>query len=490
MLPNQDTINRTIKILYIASEAEPLVKIGGLGDVAGSLPHTLRSLSPEKINGYSLDVRIVIPYHKAVREKLQNPQPALSFSIPRLSGSVDVQTYYSYINKVPVSLLAGSPISPDSPVYSSQAQMDIEKYVFFSVAALKYVQEVKWSPHIIQANDWHSAAAVHALKVYRQSDPFFSKTRSVLSIHNLPYMGVDCESILSDYQIPADLDPRLPEWARRLPLPIGMSTADYIITVSPTYAQEIMTPEFGCGLDGFTRSRAESVAGIINGLNGDWNPISDTALPASFNLEKIDLRRINKQNLQNIFSLPVLDDVPLLILITRMDYQKGVDIAVDALRSISHLPWQAIILGTGDPVIENSCRHLETDFPNRVRAAIRFDARLARQMYGGADMLLMPSRYEPCGLTQMIAMRYGCVPVARATGGLKDTITDSNEDRTGFLFKPPSSLEMADCLDRAIKTYQDKITWKSIQTRGMQSNFGWEKSALEYAKIYLKLLDL
>jgi starch synthase len=222
-----------------------------------------------------------------------------------------------------------------------------------------------------------------------------------------------------------------------------------------------------------------------------WDPASDGALAVNFNRDTLDTRVANKQALLHEFNLPPNLDLPLLILIGRMDRQKGVDLALQALRQVSGLPWQAVLLGTGDPTLETAARQLEAEFPYRVRAVIRFDAKLSRQMYAGGDLLLMPSRYEPCGLAQMIAMRYGCLPLARATGGLRDTVLDTAapENSTGFLFEDASAEALAAALRRALSAYTHKENWRARQLCGMRQNFSWQRSAETYTNIYHRLLS-
>jgi starch synthase len=398
----------------------------------------------------------------------------------------------THVGDLPVYLIAGDPIPADAPVYSLDARKDGEKFTFFSLAVLELARALDWAPDILHANDWHTAISVYALAQRRVEDPFFANTRSILTLHNLPYMGAGTEDALSDYGISPVKDNRLPSWGKYQPLPMGLATADYITTVSPTYAREIMTPEFGCDLQDFLQMRAGSVAGILNGLDeSSWDPTIDPTQPENFNQDHLEKRAVNKQALVREFVLPQIQEMPLLILISRMDRQKGVDLVVEGLRQVAGLPWQAVLLGTGEPGLEAAMRQLEAEFPYRVRAVIRFDAQLARRMYGGADMLLMPSRYEPCGLAQMIAMRYGCLPIARSTGGLRDTVKDNQvpETSTGFLFENSTPEALAAALRRAIAVYTDRESWQARQRCAMQQDFSWQRSAQAYAKLYHKLLS-
>jgi starch synthase len=484
--------SKTLRILFVASEADPIIKVGGLGDVTGTLPRTLRTLAPAEALGYQLDVRLAIPFHPAIVGRIPEPERVASFDVPHPGGAIAAEAYLTHVDDLPVYLISGAPVSDDAPVYSLDTRKDGEKYIFFSLAVLELARVLDWQPDILHANDWHTAISVRALQLLRDRDAFFARTRSMLTVHNLPYMGARTEEALSSYGIPAVRDDRLPDWGGYQPLPMGLSTADCITTVSPSYAREIMTPEFGCGLQDFLQLRAGSVAGILNGLDQHaWDPATDPALAANYDRETLDKRLANKQALIREFSLPPNLDLPLIILIGRMDQQKGVDLALEGLRMVSGLPWQAVILGTGDPALEASARQLEAEFPFRVRAVIRFDGKLSRRMYAGGDVLLMPSRYEPCGLAQMIAMRYGCLPLARATGGLRDTVIDGPEPTTstGFLFEDAAPEAMAGALRHALAAYNDRTSWQARQQYGMQQDFSWERSAQKYVQLYQKLLD-
>ncbi|MEA4906145.1 MAG: glycogen/starch synthase [Anaerolineaceae bacterium] len=476
------------RVLFAASEIDPLVKVGGLGDVAGSLPQAIQALDPASFQGTSFDIRVVVPLHTPIRETVSQSEPVVSFWIPRAGGSQFVQVYQIELNGVQVYLVDGQPISAAKGIYDPDPEVDGEKYTFFSLAALELGHQLGWRPDVIHANDWHTALIPYLLELKKPYDHFFAGCRSVLTIHNLPFMGAHSEDALEAYGVPRSTEPKLPLWARYLPLPLGLQSSDAVIAVSPTYAQEILTPEFGHGLQDLLLSRRESVSGILNGLDTlHWDPQNDQGIPAAFSYQNLDARQANKKALLESLSLEYIRQVPLLIFIGRMDQQKGVDLAIEALRSLRQVRWQAIFLGTGNPQLEDACRKLEKDYPKQVRAITRFDGALARNMYAGADLLLMPSRYEPCGLAQMIAMRYGCIPLARATGGLRDTIHDrlNSNKNTGFLFEKPSASDMAKTIQRALKQFADDLQWMPMQVRGMLQDFSWQNSAAQYANVYL-----
>lgn len=480
-----------LKVLFLAAEAEPFVKIGGLGDIAGSLPQALRALTFEDRQKYSdIDARLVIPFHGAIQRQAYPLRNEAVFDIPTSEGSIQAEVLSTIVNGVPVYLICGEPISRDAPVYSGDKLADGNKFTFFSLAALQMAKVLKWRPDIIHANDWHTAIALYALKIY--ADAFYNKTSSILSLHNLPFLGESTSKILAKYGIPPLEIPEMPEWARHMPLPLGLWSTDSIVAVSPTYAKEILTPEFGSGLNNFLKTRQDAISGILNGINIDrWNPARDPALEANFNKDTLEIRQDNKTALLREFNFSPDPAIPLLAMVTRFDNQKGVDLLPEALHLLSHLPWRLIILGTGLPDLERTIQQLESVYPSRFRAAIRFDDQLSRRIYAGADMLLIPSRYEPCGLTQMIAMRYGCIPVARATGGLVDTIFDNIPDKpnTGFLFNQANASQMVDAIQRAMQAFSEKDNWRTIQRNGMSQDFSWERSAKQYADLYFSLCD-
>lgn len=483
---------KVVRVLFVAAEADPIIKVGGLGDVTGSLPRAIRALAPAKANGCQIDVRLAIPFHSAISTRITELEKVATFDVSRPTGPVSAQVFLTHVGDLPVYLIGGDPIPAEAPVYSLDTRKDGEKFTFFSLAVLELPHALGWTPDILHANDWHTAISVYMLARRRGEDPDFNHIRSLLTVHNLPFMGAGTEQALTDYGIPPLYDNRLPPWGSYQPLPMGLATADHITTVSPTYAREILTPEFGCDLQGFLQMRAADTSGILNGLDEQaWDPATDSALVENFDRKRLHRREINKQALLREFVLPRIEDMPLIVMVTRLDRQKGVDLAIEGLRQVAGLPWQAIILGTGEPGLETACRELEAEFPYRARAVIRFDAQLARRMYAGADMLLMPSRYEPCGLAQMIGMRYGCLPVARATGGLRDTILDTQipENSTGFLFENATPAALAAALRRAIAAYADRDNWQARQRFAMQQNFSWQRSAQSYATLYQKLLS-
>jgi len=472
-------MSQTINVLFLAAEAEPFIKVGGLGDVAGSLPRALRALSNDDIK---LDVRLVLPYHPAV--KADNLKPVGMFSLAHGNDEIQVEAFETSLNGMPVYFIGGNPISANGSVYSSNAGLDAEKYVFFSLAALELSRYINWLPDVIHGNDWHTAVSMYGSLTKRWEEGA-RHVASVISVHNLPFMGPDVSAILESYGVKlAQTD--LPDWARVMPLPLGLWASDAIVAVSPTYGREILTPEYGCGLDDFLRSRGETVSGILNGLDtASFNPADDGALGSNFDSNSLEKRALNKSLLQERLGLPQEPEIPLLAMVSRMDVQKGVDLVFAALKNMKGSKWQAIILGTGDPKLEEEAMKLQALYPERVKVETRYDAGLARQIYAGSDMFLMPSRYEPCGLSQMIAMRYGCVPVVRAAGGLNDTVIHG---KTGFVFEKIHHMSLVAAIKSAFKVYAEREQWQTIQRAGMAQDFSWENSARKYLELYQSII--
>ncbi len=483
-------MNQILKVMFLAAEAEPFVKVGGLGDVAGSLPPALRKMS--------VDVHLVLPLHGVIRNQGLALRKVCDFHLPYQNRLIPAEAYSFEHDGLTVFFIAGPLIPLDAAVYSIDHQADSLKYAFFSLAALRLAQELNWQIDILHANDWHTALSVYALDSREWRTPCFEQTKTLLGVHNLPYLGGGAEVAIKRFGLPAALEPALPEWALDFPLALGLATADRIVTVSPTYAKEILTPQFGSGLDQFLRLRRPIISGILNGLDlQSWDPQTDQHLTSRYNADTLDQRIENRVALQKKLGLPENPQAVVLGMVNRMDYQKGVDLLPMALQHLSSLPqeqmvpWQLVVLGTGDPLIEEEIRLLEMQYPHQARVITQFDPGLSRLIYAGADLIVIPSRYEACGLTQMIAMRYGCVPLARATGGLRDTIRDEPQDpgNTGFLFDDPSSEALSAGLGRAFRVFQDPIAWRRLQWNGMAQDFSWLRSASQYLDLYRSMVS-
>lgn len=471
---------QNLNVLFLAAEADPFVKVGGLGDVAGALPRALHNLPADVLGGVKLDLRLVLPLHNAVRA--EGLRPVAVYSLPRDGSEIQVEAFESVLDGIPVYFISGEPIRSSGSVYSLKAELDAEKYVFFSLAAMELPRQIGWQANLVHANDWHTAAAVYS-NLARRWEEGARRIASLLTLHNLPFMGPDIDHLLTAYGLPmAHTD--LPDWARTKPLPLGLWAADAIVPVSPSYAEEILGPDFGCGLQDFLETRKAHIHGILNGIDvAAYNPTDDASLASPFSALTLADRPRNKAALQERVGLPLDPEVPLFGIVSRMDRQKGMDLAIKLLGS-AKFPFQAVILGSGDPVLEQAAVALQEARPDRVRVVTRFDAQLARQIYGGADMFLMPSRYEPCGLSQMLAMRYGCVPIVSAVGGLRDTVTNE----TGFVFNKPVVQSLSAAVRAALRTFPDKEKWQQLQRAGMARDYSWVNSAKKYFALYQSLV--
>ena len=481
---------KTLKVHFIASEAEPFVKVGGLGDYAGSLPLALKELSANHI-GQQIDIRLTIPFNRNIKFGNFPTKKIGDLKVKTEKGYSQGEAFFTSIDGLPCYFISqNNPSYSEDAVYMVDPIKDGEKFVFFSLASLELMRKIKWKADILHANDWHTSVAVYSLALKRKNDLILKHTKSLQIIHNLPFMGKGTQPILKKYNLPSLENHDLPTWARQIPLPLGLAKADEIVAVSPTYSREICTPAFGNGLENFLDKRKEKITGILNGIDiNKWNPAEDPFIENCYTSEKTQARKKNKQAIQSILSLDKDSDIPLLIMISRLEKQKGIDLIINGLRSIRELPWQAVLLGTGNVNLQNACLTLQGDFPERVRAVTKFDEKLAHQLFSAGDILMMPSLYEPCGTSQMIAMRYGCITVATAVGGLKDSIKNENDEtRTGFLFEKPTVDSFTNCLRRALMLFNKKSLWQNIQKRAMREDFSWKKSAKKYLNIYVNLL--
>jgi starch synthase len=470
-----------VRILMLAAEAAPLAKVGGLADVVESLPKALRKLGHE--------VRIVLPGYGAIDRGRYTFELRTQFPVYATWGAPTAEIWETAVDEIPYFLVTGPPILPDRWIYGRSIQEDGPKFVFFSLAALWSAEALAWRPDVVHAHDSHTGAAVWWLGTEGRDNPFFKSVASVFTIHNLPYAAQGAGQTLGEYKLrKTDALSALSEPYRDSLMGLGILGADWLSTVSPTYAREILTPEGGHGLDGILRARGDRLAGILNGIDTDsWNPATDPSLAARFDAATLSQRARNKLELQREAGLEADSRTPLLAVVSRLVQEKGFDIAAPAIRRWLDRGGQFVLLGTGDPALEHEYAQFEVRYPRRASVRLRFDARYARRIYGGADALVIPSRYEPCGLAQMIAMRYGCVPVARRTGGLADTVTDAGDPGgTGLMFDEFNPWALWDALDRALKVYAQPAKWAELQKNGMGRDFSWSTSGREYAAVYAK----
>ncbi len=471
-----------MRVLFLAAEAAPLVKIGGLADVAGELPRALRARG--------LDVRLVLPWHASLSAQGLSPRRVAEVAVPYGGGAHKAQVHTAEMAGLPVWLISGETIGSSASVYSDPGR-DSFKYAFFCLAALRASEQLGEIPDVLHGNDWHSAAAVLAVARARRAEGPWKDAATVLTIHNLPYMGVGGGTALEAFGLAASRDERLPDWARPVPLAQALAEADWLTTVSPTYAREIQTAEHGAGLERVLAARADCLTGILNGLDLErWDPARDKALYQRFDRLELPKRKRNKSRLQADLGLEDHGDHPLLAMVTRLDHQKGIDLALDALQSLSDGDWQFVLLGKGDSALEERSLAFASAHADHVRSILRYDDRLARCLYGGADALLVPSRYEPCGLVQMVAMRYGCLPIARATGGLRDTVHEAAPPGagTGFVFGQASPEDLRGAIARALSAYREPERWRSMQETAMSQDLSWDRSAEAYLQVYEKAI--
>jgi starch synthase len=468
-----------MRVLFLAAEMAPLVKVGGLADVVGSLPKALSSLGH--------DVRIAIPAYGSL-DWLGRPMKwRTGFPVPTTYGSEHCEIYETDVDGVPVWLVSGGPIPKDGRIYGSWIGEDAPKFTFFSLAALWAGQALGWTPEVVHAHDFHAAPSVWWLATLGRDDPGYAGVASVFTIHNLGYTGQGAGRWLAEYGLLGSPILRgLPPTQRDSMLALGLLGADMLSTVSPTYAREILTSDGGHGMDSILRSRADRLVGILNGIDIEsWNPETDTALAANYGAETLEKRAENRRALQEAAGLAPDAEAPLLGVVSRLDHQKGLDIAMPGVRRWLDIGGQFALLGTGEARLERAFAELEAAYPGRASVRLRFDAVQARRIYGGVDALLIPSRYEPCGLTQMIAMRYGAVPIARRTGGLADTVVDFGDaGGTGVMFDGFDPLSLTEALDRAWRACKDRRLWRNLQRRGMAIDFSWARSARQYVDLY------
>jgi starch synthase len=466
----------------VAAEAAPFAKTGGLADVVGSLPKALAA------RGH--DVRVVMPAYADIERATQSGRWGLKrgegvLRVPVGSGFVDAGVFGTTLpgSSVPISFIAERHLFDRPQIYGYGD--DPYRFAFFSRAALDLVVAAEgWRPDVVHAHDWHAAPAIAWLATAGRLDPRYRGLPTVFTIHNLLHQGKGPREVLGYLGI--DASPLVEEGPSSTNfMARAIYHATMINTVSPTYAREILTPEYGEGLDALLRYRHFDVHGILNGLDYEvWNPATDSHLAAAYDASSIDNRAANKRALQERLGLEPTD-VPLVAMVTRLDAQKGVDIAGHAV----HLLLNAIageaqfaVLGSGAPEFETMFRHLAAYHTRKMAAVLRYDAALAPLIYAGSDLFLMPSRFEPCGLGQLIAMRYGSVPVVRQTGGLADTV---HEGETGFSFVDYTPDALWQALARAVSTWwHDRPRIDQMGQQGMAQDFSWAASAGGYEQLF------
>jgi len=469
-------MNDPLRVLYLSAEVSPLAKAGGLADVAGSLPTALRALG--------LDVRVAMPAYGFVdRQRFGLQVVPQGFTVLFADGRYRPRLLRGTIgDQVPLFLL-------DSPAHFDRERIygyddDAQRFLFFCRGILEGMRHMGWKPDIIHCNDWHTGAIPFWVARHEPQDPFLVGVATVFTIHNLAYQGVFPATVWEATGQPC------PASGDTLNLmALGIRHADAVTTVSPTYAREILTPERGEGLDDLLRERRDRLYGILNGLDtATFDPSTDPALARRFGPDSLDDRAANKHALQAQAGLSE-GNYFLLGMVSRLASQKGFDILIDAMeRLVAETDIQFVLLGEGDDEYARRLNALAERYPRRLAIFLTFDALLAQHIYAGADAFLMPSRYEPCGLGQLIALRYGAVPIVRATGGLLDTVRDfdpASDTGNGFVFRPYTPTALEEAILRAQQVFRhDAAAWRRLQQRGMREDFSWDASARRYLAVY------
>lgn len=465
-----------MKILFASAEAYPLAKVGGLGDVAGSLPKALRALGH--------DVRIVLPRYGGI------PRPTeegVRFSVQLREARHDAVLASTHIGEVPVYLVDKPDLFDRPKVY--EYPDDGNRFGFFCKAIVDLLLAADFWPDVIHSNDWHTALVPAFLRAARSRDERLGTIATVLTIHNLLHQGLFPRALFDSLGLPTDLwNPEGAEFFGQLNfLKAGIVEADLVNTVSPTYAKEIQTKEYGEGLDGLLRARSAKLSGILNGIDyAVWNPAKDGFVAQTYSKSTVERKRVNKAALQKEAGLPVDPKAPLVGCVSRATGQKGFDILIDALPEVLDGGVQFTLLGTGEKRFEERMADLARRRPDVV-VWLKYDEALAHRIYAGSDFFLMPSKFEPCGLGQMISLRYGTIPIVRSTGGLADTVVDLAEDPTrgnGFVFREYNREALAQAVHRAVDFYRSGRGWKSVVQRGMSTDLSWNASAHAYAAMY------
>ncbi len=475
-----------MKILFIASEVAPFAKTGGLADVTGSLPRELKRLGH--------DVRIVLPFYKTVAKG--------DFLIRKIRKSVEIPLggsifkgllRHTLYDQIPVYLMENKEFFyrdhlyggangdyPDNPV----------RFAFFCRGVLELLKRMDYRPDVLHCHDWQTALVPIALKYEHADDPFFADTAAIFTIHNLAYQGLFPFEALHDMGLHTSsfsID-RLEYYGKINLMKGGILTSDLVNTVSESYCEEILGAEEGCGLEGVLRSRRDSLSGILNGIDyAEWDPATDREILRNYSVSALAGKVADKKALQKEMGLKADAEIPLVGMVSRMIAQKGFDLIEPLLADIAAGEMQLVVLGTGDAKYVTMFNEIRAAGAENIALHEGFEPSLARKIYAGSDIFLMPSHFEPCGLGQLIALRYGAVPLVRKTGGLKDTVFDGRDglrEQNGFSFDAYAPAQLWEALMAAIGAYRDRERWKRIMRNGMTCDFSWKRSALQYEELY------
>ena len=479
---------RGMKILFVASEATPFAKSGGLADVVGSLPRALRQLGH--------DVRVILPGYKMAEQgaKLSKGPQSVEITLQEIPYRASLKE--AVYDGVPYWFIDTPEFFNRDELYGTAAGDYPDnglRFGFFAQAALELAKRLDFQPDLIHLNDWQSGLVPVLLKTKYRQDGFFAAAKTLLTIHNLGYQGIFPRTLLRQLELPEELDhPAELEYFGNLSVLKGaIHYADLINTVSPTYCREIQEPEQGYGFDGILRERSADLYGIINGLDSrTWAPETDVTLAHNYSLQNLRGKGLCKRALQKELGLETDRNLPIIAVISRLAQQKGIDLIKSIWRELLDRDLQFVLLGSGNQQEMAFWQDQQDKYPGQVSINLTFNEALSHRLYSAADLLLVPSLYEPCGLTQMIALTYGALPVVRRTGGLADTVVDVNEkpkEGYGFIFDHFDSRELLQSIDRALELYAQRRRWLTIVRRGMKQDFSWTHSALEYQKLYRQL---
>jgi len=478
-----------MKILFAASECVPFVKTGGLADVIGALAPVLAK------QGH--DVRVIIPMYTAIPAKWQE----------QMTHVVDFEVQLGWRRQYAgIEMLEKDGVKwyfVDNKYYFGRPYIyglsgdEYERFGFFCRAVLNALPLIGFAPDILHAHDWQSGMVPALLRIQYDQLPFFSNIKTVFTIHNLQYQGIFGIKEVQDVLGLGDslwTNDKLECYGCANFMKAALVYADAITTVSPSYAEEIQTAYYGERLDGLIRARRSSTFGILNGIDmDDYNPEKDTYIDKPYSLKDLSGKAADKRALQEKLGLEVQGDVPVIGMVGRLSNQKGLDLVDYVIGNIMNLDVQLVVLGMGDSRYVNLFSWAESHYHGRVAARFTMDNALAHQIYAGADMFLMPSQFEPCGLSQMISLRYGTVPIVRETGGLRDTVLSYNEESgqgNGFTFFNYNAHDMLHTIERAVKCYsEEKKVWATLQDRGMNGDYSWDGSAGKYVELYEKVIS-
>ncbi len=497
---SKTTTKDKLKILFVVSEMEPFAKVGGLAEVIGTLSR--------RLSGLDCDVRVVLPFYKQVEKNLRR----LKLKARKLDKKVvlcidwlaeEGELYEIKYRGVRVYLIENDKYFGRDQIYATpkgEFEDNDNRFGFLSLGALEAAKTVNFKPDIIHCHDWQTALIPICLKwrKHLKDDEFFKDTKIIFTIHNIAYQGQFDKTILDKFGIPAYLFTAqgLELYGKVNLLKGGIMYSDLVTTVSPTFAEEIKKREYGHGMDAVLKwvsRKSNNLVGILDGIDYEvWNPETDKSIYNNYNSKDILPKAQNTLKLKRDLNLNESDEFPLLCFISKLTEQKGLDLLLDSLPQIFDLGYQVVIVGSGDERLERMVRRANRKFRKNLTISIKPSEELERRIYAGSDMLLMPSRFEPCGLAQIIALRYGTVPVVRGTGGLIDTVVDYNADKrngNGFVFQEFSKISLLDALLRAISVYEDNKAWSKLISKGMKEDLSWKKSGKAYKDIYQKILS-